>query len=212
MCCKIALLHLFLSHCASLVKYFRFWQLQISYQLTFLLSPAKHFDDHFLAWTFECESYRGEKGESHCLFLPPPLLILLSPCPPPQTLWLILLLLPSYLSPACRLSSMPPPPCCVARQTALHSPPRGRKEGGDTKSLMQPSVAIASELATPLPGSADRCSGTLPQLPAIGYPLLLSSSVCVCLCMYTACAIHTKVAHKYRSKYVRCIKHTSTVM
>lgn len=49
--------------------------------------------------------------------------------------WLILLSLPSYLSPACRLSSAPPPSCCVARRTAPHSPPRGGRDGGDTKSF-----------------------------------------------------------------------------
>lgn len=46
--------------------------------------------------------------------------------------------------------------------------------------LMQPFVAITSELTVPLPGSADRCSRTLPQLPAIGYLLLLALCVCVC--------------------------------
>lgn len=78
------------------------------------------------------------KKESHAassFFLLPPLLILVPPCPPPRTPWLILLSLPSYLFPACRFSSATPPPCCVARRTALHSPPRGGKDGGDTKSF-----------------------------------------------------------------------------
>lgn len=46
---------------------------------------------------------------------------------------------------------------------------------GTLNLLMQPFVAIASELALPLPGSADRCSRTLPQLAAIGYLLLPTS-------------------------------------
>lgn len=84
----------------------------------------------------------------------------------------------------------------------------GRMEG-TLNLLMQPFVAIASELALPLPGSADRCSRALLQLAAIGYLLLPKSCMCVCACVYvsTIPAAQTKVAHKYRSKYVTCITH-----
>lgn len=51
---------------------------------------------------------------------------------------------------------------------------------GTLNLLMQSFVAIASELALPLPGNTDRCSRTLPQLTAIGY-LLLPTCVRVCI-------------------------------
>lgn len=82
---------------------------------------------------------------------------------------------------------------------------------GTLNLLMQPFVAIASELAAPLPGSADRCSRTLPQLPAIGY--LLLPTFCVCVCMYIHCIcfpnkgntqIYEQICHMHQA-------HTSTL-
>ena len=122
-------------------------------------------------------------------FLPSPPLFVLSPCPPPQSLWLIL---PWLLLSVPRLpyffhapsSLLCCPAGCAARRGAAHLG-AGRMVG-TLNLLMQPFVAIASELALPLPGGADRCSRTLPQLAAIGYLLLLTSRlrarVCVRVC------------------------------
>lgn len=74
--------------------------------------------------------------------------------------------------------------CCPAGCAAQ---PTSGWEGwwGTLNLLMQPFVAIASELALPLPGSAVRCSRTLPQPAAIGY-LLLSTS-CMHVCIHNTC-------------------------
>lgn len=79
--------------------------------------------------------------------------------------------------------------------------------------LMQPFVAIASELAAPLPGSTDRCSRTLPQLPAIGYLLLLmfSVSACVCVCIHYICFPNKGNTQIYEQIHHMHHAHTSTV-
>lgn len=141
------------------------------------------------------------KEKSHAasssLFLQPPLLILVSPCPPPQTLWLILLSLPSYLFPACRFSSAPLLLVVLPGGLRYTAHLGVERMVGTLNLLMQPFVAIASELAVPLPGSADRCSRTLPQLPAIGYLLPLTFSVFVCVCIYVVYVFQTKVTQIY---------------
>lgn len=128
--------------------------------------------------------------------------------PPPQlppAPWLILLSPFSYLSLACCLSSVSTPTsfllCCPADCATQPTLGVGGM-AGTLNLLMQPFVAIASELAAPLPGRADRCSRTLPQLPAIGYLLLLALSVYVC-------ALQAKVAHKYLYEHI-CHMHQAT--
>lgn len=150
---------------------------------------------------------RGEKGEPLFFFLsfflsystPQP------PQQPPTRPWLILLSPFSYLSPACRLSSASTPAsfllCCPADCATQPTLGVGGM-AGTLNLLMQPFVAIASELAAPLPGRADRCSKTLPQLSAIGYLLLLALSVYVC-------ALQAKVAHKYLYEHI-CHMHQAT--
>lgn len=92
-------------------------------------------------------------------------------CPPSKTTsspWLILPLLPSYLSHACRLFFGVLPSFFVVWPSGLrHSAHLGvRGMVRKLNLLMQPFMAIASELAAPLPGSADRRSGPLPTAPS----------------------------------------------
>lgn len=125
----------------------------------------------------------------HLFYFSPPFSVVLHLKPLP---WLILLSLPSYLSPACRLSSASLPSFLLFCPADCATRPAS-KVGGMVRTLnllMQPFVVIASELAAPLPGSADRYSGTLPQLPAIGYLLLFALSVHICVCLCVTCGHH----------------------
>lgn len=165
---------------------------------------SKHKELFFFTFIFLVEvTRRWTRGRSACSFSPStssflrsPLVLHLKPsgwyrrrfsliCPTPAVFLprpLLLVVLPDRLRYAAHLR--------VGRMV------------GTLNLLMQPFVAIASELALPLPGSADRCSRTLPQLAAIGYLLLSCVCVCVCVsecaCVYvsTICAAQTKVAHK----------------
>lgn len=163
------------------------------------LSPTQNqdFRDRFPAWSLEYVSWRGEvtlpllSCSNHLFLFWSPLVLHLKPsgwyccrfpliCSPPAVFLLrplLLVVLPGGLRYTAHLG--------VGRMV------------GTLNLLMQPFVAIASELAAPLPGSADRCSRTLPQLPAIGYLLLLTFSVFVCVCIYVVYVFQTKVTQIY---------------
>lgn len=85
--------------------------------------------------------------------------------------------------PAVFLCHPSPPPCCAARWTEPRSPPRGWEGwwGGTLNLLMQSFVAIVSELAAPLPGSADRYSKTPSTAPSY-WISITACTLYVCVC------------------------------
>lgn len=127
---------------SALLKSYRNWMhhtKEKDFQISSKIMPNK--TETRLLWppshsVFKQESRGGEKGVVLPLLFPPSsshcALSLSSTSNPLADITVASLLsvprLP-YFFPA------PPPPCCAARQAALHGPPRGGKDGGDTKSF-----------------------------------------------------------------------------